>query len=57
VISADALFPLTDLCRLSPDEAVSSLVWTATTITATATCGDSPVSSPPPSAPRQPRRR
>jgi len=57
VISADALFPLTDLCRLSPDEAVSSLVRTATTITATATCGDSPVSSPPPSAPRQPRRR
>jgi hypothetical protein len=38
-ISADALFPLTDLCRLSPDEAVSSLVRTATTITATATCG------------------
>ena len=57
VISADALFPLTDLCQLSPDEAVSSLVRTATTITAAATCSDSPVSSPPPSAPRRPRRR
>ena len=56
VISADALFPLTDLCRLSPDEAVSSLVRTATTITAATTCSDSPASSPP-SAPRQPRRQ
>lgn len=57
VISADALFPLTDLCRLSPDEAVSSLVRTATTITAAATCSDSPAWSPPTSAPRQARRR
>jgi AcrR family transcriptional regulator len=53
VISADALFPLTDLCRLSPHEAVSSLVRTATTITAVATSGADPGSSPPPSAPRQ----
>ncbi len=48
VISADALFPLTDLCRLSPDDAVSSLVRTATTITAAAACGDSPGPSRPP---------
>ena len=53
VISADALFPLTDLCRLSPDEAVSSLVRTATTITAVAASGDSSGPSPSPSAPRQ----
>jgi hypothetical protein len=46
VISADALFPLTDLGRLSPDDAVRSLVRTATTITAVATCGDSPGPSP-----------
>jgi AcrR family transcriptional regulator len=52
VISADALFPLTDLCRLAPDEAVSSLVRTATTITAVAMSGGSPGSSPP-GAPRQ----
>ena len=36
-ISAEALFSLTDLCRLTPDEAVASLVRTATTITANAT--------------------
>lgn len=39
VISAEALFSLTDLCRLSPDESVASLVRTATTITAAATGG------------------
>lgn len=33
VVSADALFSLTDLCRLSPEEAVASLVRTAQTIT------------------------
>jgi AcrR family transcriptional regulator len=36
IISAEALFSLTDLCRLTPDEAVGSLVRTATTITAAA---------------------
>ncbi len=33
VVSADALFSLTDLCRLSPEEATASLVRTARTIT------------------------
>jgi AcrR family transcriptional regulator len=33
VVSADALFSLTDLCRLSPEEAIASLVRTARTIT------------------------
>jgi AcrR family transcriptional regulator len=33
VVSAEALFSLTDLCGLTPDDAVSSLVRTATTIT------------------------
>ena len=33
VISAEALFSLTDLCRLSPDDAIASLVRTATTVT------------------------
>ena len=36
VMSAEALFILTDLCGLSPDEAVASVVSTATTITRTA---------------------
>lgn len=40
IISAEALFSLTDLCRLTPDDAVGSLVRTATTITAAATRGD-----------------
>jgi AcrR family transcriptional regulator len=33
VISAEALFTLIDLCRLSPDEAIASLVRTATAAT------------------------
>jgi AcrR family transcriptional regulator len=33
VVSAEALFSLTDLCGLSPDEAIASLVRTATTVT------------------------
>ena len=37
IISAEALFTLTDLCHLTPDDAVASLVRTATTITATTT--------------------
>jgi AcrR family transcriptional regulator len=36
IISAEALFSLPDLCRLTPDDAVGSLVRTATTITAAA---------------------
>ena len=36
VISAEALFVLTDLCGLSPDEAVASAVRTAATLTAAA---------------------
>lgn len=40
IISAEALFSLTDLCRLTPDDAVGSLVRTATTITAAATHDD-----------------
>jgi AcrR family transcriptional regulator len=33
VVSAESLFTLTDLCRLSPDEAVASLVHTARSVT------------------------
>lgn len=36
VVSAEALFTLTDLCGLSPDDAVASAVHTARTITAAA---------------------
>jgi AcrR family transcriptional regulator len=36
VVSAEALFTLTDLCKLSPDEAIASAVRTARTITAAA---------------------
>lgn len=58
IISAEALFSLTDLCRLTPDASVASLLRTATTITATATGVDG--SGPPPpgqttSMPGQPR--
>ncbi len=41
IISAEALFSLTDLCHLSADDAVASLTRTATTITETATRHDS----------------
>jgi hypothetical protein len=37
VMSAEALFILTDLCGLSPDAAIASVVETARTITAAAT--------------------
>jgi AcrR family transcriptional regulator len=40
IISAEALFSLTDLCHLTPDDAMGSLVRTATTITAAATRDD-----------------
>ena len=33
VVSAEALFCLTDLCGLEPDAAVASIVHTATTLT------------------------
>ncbi|MGW7383863.1 hypothetical protein [Streptomyces sp. NPDC054794] len=33
VVGAEALFTLTDLCGLTPDEAVTSAVRTATTLT------------------------
>jgi AcrR family transcriptional regulator len=36
VVSAEALFTLTDLCGLSPDDAIASAVHTASTITAAA---------------------
>jgi len=36
VVSAEALFTLTDLCELSPDEAIASAVRTATVVTAAA---------------------
>jgi AcrR family transcriptional regulator len=36
VVSAEALFTLTDLCKLSPDEAIASAVRSARTITAAA---------------------
>ena len=47
IISAEALFSLTDLCRLAPDDAMGSLVRTATTITASATRDDGPGPSQP----------
>jgi hypothetical protein len=36
VVSAEALFTLTDLCGLSPDDAIASAVRTAATVTAAA---------------------
>ena len=36
VVSAEALFVLTDLAGLAPDEAIASLVRTATTLTESA---------------------
>ncbi|MDQ2811874.1 MAG: TetR/AcrR family transcriptional regulator [Actinomycetota bacterium] len=41
VISAEAFFSLTDLARLSPDDAIASLVRTATTVTQAALQGGS----------------
>jgi AcrR family transcriptional regulator len=41
VVSAEALFTLTDLCDLSPDEAIATAVHTARTITAAATSSSS----------------
>ncbi|WP_235455745.1 TetR/AcrR family transcriptional regulator [Streptomyces olivochromogenes] len=38
VVSAEALFTLTDLCGLTPDEAVGSAIRTATTLTRAAAC-------------------
>ena len=55
IISAEALFSLTDLCRLTPDDAVASLVRTATTITAAAARDDAP-GPPQPGQHRSPRR-
>jgi hypothetical protein len=49
------LFSLTDLCRLTPDDAVGSLVRTATTIAAAATRGDGTGPSQPGKR-RSPRR-
>jgi hypothetical protein len=40
VVSAEALFSLTDLCALTPDDAIASLVRTATTVTQAAVCAD-----------------
>jgi len=39
VVSAEALFVLTDLCGLSPDDAIASAVRTATTLTKAAFAG------------------
>ena len=36
VVSAEALFTLTDLCGLSPEEAIASATRTAATLTAAA---------------------
>ena len=47
VISAEAFFSLTDLAGLTPDDAIASLVRTATTITRAALRKD-PAASPPP---------
>ena len=42
VVSAEALFTLTDLCGLSPDEAIMSAARLAATITAAALCAGAP---------------
>jgi len=55
IISAEALFSLTDLCRLTPDDAVGSLVRTATTIAAAAT-RDNGTGPSQPRKQRSPRR-
>jgi AcrR family transcriptional regulator len=47
VISAEAFFSLTDLAGLTPDDAIASLVRTATTITGAALRKDPIASSPP----------
>ncbi len=39
VVSAEALFVLTDLCGLAPDDAIGSVVRTATTLTKAAFAG------------------
>jgi AcrR family transcriptional regulator len=46
VVSAEALFSLTDLCGLTPDDAIASLVRTATTITEAALREDPAARSP-----------
>jgi AcrR family transcriptional regulator len=46
VVSAEALFSLTDLAGLTPDDAIASLVRTATTVTEAALRNDPTVSSP-----------
>jgi AcrR family transcriptional regulator len=56
VISAEALFSLTDLCRLPPDDATASLVRTSTTITMDALRQTAARPSPPTPAPRSRRR-
>ena len=55
IISAEALFSLTDLCRLAPDDAMGSLVRTATTIAAAAT-RDNGTGPSQPRKQRSPRR-
>jgi hypothetical protein len=52
VVSAEALFSLTDLCGLAPDDAIASLVRTATTVTEAATA-----TRPLPADGHQPDRR
>jgi AcrR family transcriptional regulator len=58
VVSAEALFVLTDLCGLSPDEAIASAVQTARALTAAATATQElrPAAAPP-AKPRKPSTR
>jgi hypothetical protein len=46
VVSAEALFSLTDLAGLTPDDAIASLVRTAMTVTEAALRKDPAASSP-----------
>ncbi|MEZ0094891.1 TetR/AcrR family transcriptional regulator [Streptacidiphilus sp. EB129] len=46
VVSAEALFCLTDLCALAPEDAIASAVRTATTLTRSAVHGHTPGSGP-----------
>jgi AcrR family transcriptional regulator len=54
VVSAEALFSLTDLCGLAPDDAIASLVRTATTVTEAAATRPQPAGVHPPDRRVQP---
>jgi len=56
IVSAEALFTLTDLCGLAPEEAIASVVHTAQTVTR-ATITAQAATAPTPTAPKRTRSR